>query len=230
MTKTTPAKSKEETKSPTKANSSPVVRASPPRSSNVKQGKGTEARLVTHPVHPDLALQIITYEDSTERKDAYNFPLKDGIKNPHKLSARAKEIDLKVFNRRVPGTSESMLQLNTTSGEAYPRAVFVRKFPAPPTPAERMETMAIMEEVLRGDKTSKYPPPNIRKMDYNPTDRVRPLDDFFQDNTIEALIKSMYDFEVLNHDFATSYPELLGGIFGRPTEHRFARDLGRSDD
>ncbi|GKY93651.1 hypothetical protein MPSEU_000332500 [Mayamaea pseudoterrestris] len=226
MGKAATSKGKEDPKGPSNIVAKHAL--SPPRSS--KQGRGIETRLISHPIHAELSLQLVTYEDNLERRDAYNFPLKDGIKNPHTLTERAKNAAITYVNRRIPGTDENMMQLNSTSGEAYPRAVFIRKFPAPPTPLERKETMDIMEEIMRASETGKFPPPNIRKVDYTPRDRVRPLDDFLHDATIETLIKSLYDFEHLNEEFAESYGDLLDSIFGHPTSHRFARDLGRASN
>ena len=87
----------------------------------------------------------------------------------------------------------------------YPQNWMLRYPPQKESTAEAwQEGLCVLEKFFLSKKSTAYPPKSIKLIDQT-IDDTPVLEDFFMDNDIEEIIKSVIDADKLNEDFYNNY-------------------------
>ena len=102
--------------------------------------------------------------------------------------------------------------------DGFPRYMLVRCVPEgnPSSAQTRKEGLNVLESFFKHKKTSKFPPTQIRTADLT-ADPPKALNEYVLDKDIFILLGNIFEEEVLNRDFVSTFPEISRVIFRGPS-------------
>ena len=184
-----------------------------------KANKGGSFVLRVHGFPPTgVEAYSLTLETSGgQGKEGYTYPVRSYVEGTNKNPIIQEILERGSFmacyyQRDGPTTNE-----RKNGHDGWPRYWMIRNLPEGQTSSEssRREGLELLAALFKNKGVSKFPPVDIQKHDITGS-TPRAMNHFFMDGDVMCLLDAIMDKDLLNMDFADSYPDFASVIFSGP--------------